>query len=94
MGCLEAAGRNHLNGRQSAVGQQEARRDSLAAPQGAGNVYLVKENVPARGLIEPEWAEPFIHEHPHLMVGGAHDDRVDAAALGFNELAERGPQTP
>lgn len=69
-------------------GDKETRAILYGAQQGAGNVFLVRTSDPVRGLVEPEWAEAFVHEHTHFG-GAAHDDQVDASSLGYNELAER-----
>lgn len=66
------------------TGAKVTRAEPLSVQAEAGNVYLVNSGDPAEGL-DP-WIEPFIDElcgFPNASL----DDRVDAAADAFNELA-------
>jgi len=64
------------------TGSKETRALALATQAEAGNVYILATGDPVRDA----WIEPFIDELCGFPAG-AHDDKVDAAADAFNELA-------
>jgi predicted phage terminase large subunit-like protein len=61
---------------ETATGTKQERADPLSAQVNGGNVRLVRA----------AWNRAFIDEL-RAFPRGAHDDQVDAAAYGFNELA-------
>jgi predicted phage terminase large subunit-like protein len=64
------------------TGSKVTRATALATQAEAGNVYILVTGDPAKDA----WIEPFLDELC-VFPTGAHDDRVDAAADAFNELA-------
>jgi predicted phage terminase large subunit-like protein len=64
------------------TGSKETRALALATQAEAGNVYILATGDPAKDA----WIEPFVDELCGFP-SGAHDDKVDAAADAFNELA-------
>lgn len=64
------------------TGSKITRATGLATQAEAGNVYILATGDPMRDA----WIEPFLDELC-TFPSGAHDDRVDAAADAFNELA-------
>ena len=64
------------------TGSKETRATALATSAEIGNVFVLATGDPHRDA----WIEPFLDELCAFPTG-AHDDRVDAAADAFNELA-------
>lgn len=68
------------------TGSKLTRATALATQAEAGNVYVLTTGDPERDA----WIEGFVDELC-VFPSGAHDDRVDAAADAFNELALTSP---